>query len=72
MAGAGLLVFAILTAGYAVGDALVEAFERDGRWIDHLPGPTVLLVGVLAVLGTGLLVRGIRMAPDEPVQPPGP
>lgn len=65
LAGAGLLVAGVLTGGYAVGDALVEAFERDGRWIDHLPGQRVLLTGVFLALGIALLARGIRMAPND-------
>lgn len=67
MPGAFLLFAAFIAGGYVVGDAVVEAFERDGHWLDHLEGPGVFLVAVLAALGLGLVIRGLGMAPkDEP------
>lgn len=72
MAGASLLIGTVIFGGYLVSEALVDAFETGGTFLDHLARPPLLLAGVVLATGIGLLLRGLRMAPKEPPSGAGP
>jgi len=66
--GAALLAIAVLMAGHAV----YMAVKRDESILERfrqMSGSTLIVMTSLAALGIFVLIRGLRMAPEEPPKP---